>query len=163
MAIILDREGARTAFSNERKQFFQMLSQFLNKFVPSLLQELLPFQLNQVKGTTMHITFTGSQSSLIYCWRLFRPRWLCCNHSSLAQQNWFFSGINSWVPPLQPSLLSALKNRLRNCAHTMTKLLLPCYKKIKGKTTRSLFPRYAFWLHKSIKQRKTDLKWGRKA
>lgn len=65
--------------------------------------------------------------------------------------------------PLQPSLLSALKNRLRNCAHTMTKLLLPCYKKIKGKTTRSLFPRYAFWLHKSIKQRKTDLKWGRKA
>lgn len=85
VTIILDREGMRKAFIDDGKQFFQMLSQFLNKCVPSLFQELLPFHLNQVKGLTMHIIFTGSQSSLIYCWRLFSPVWLWCNYSSIAQ------------------------------------------------------------------------------
>lgn len=58
-------------YINDGKQIFQTLSHFFSKFLPSLFRELLPSQLNQMKGLFMHIIFTGSQSSLIYCWRFF--------------------------------------------------------------------------------------------
>lgn len=65
----------RRAYIDDGKQIFQIPSHFLSGFLPSLCQELLLSQLNQMKGLVMHIIFTGSQSSPIYYW-FFSPAWL---------------------------------------------------------------------------------------